>query len=90
MTEVAILCQKPRRCGFQATKCYRDMGRHAHLAPQRGGPCDRGPGTQGRVLREMIETNRTELWAVSVAIDGFAKFGVLACPVSDFLDEFLV
>ena len=42
---------------------YRDMGRHAHLAPQRGGPCDRGPDTQGRVLRAMIETNRAELWA---------------------------
>ena len=34
----------------------------------------------------MIETNRAELWAVSVAIDGFATFGVLACPVRDFLD----
>ena len=60
------------------------------LAQQRGGPCDRGPGTQGRVLRAMIETNRAELWAVSVAIDGFATFGVLACPVRDFLDDFLV
>ena len=38
----------------------------------------------------MIETNRAELWAVSVAFDGFATFGVLACPVRDFLDEFLV
>ena len=38
----------------------------------------------------MIETNRAELWAVSVAIDGFATFGVLACPVRDFLDAFLV
>ena len=38
----------------------------------------------------MIETSRAELWAVSVAIDGFATFGVLACPVCDFLDEFLV
>ena len=38
----------------------------------------------------MIETNRAELWAVSVAIDGFATFGVLACPVRDFLDDFLV
>ena len=90
MTEVAILRKALRRCSFVATKCYRDMGRHAHLAPQRGGPCDRGPGTQGRVLRAMIETNRAELWAVSVAIDGFATFGVLACPVRDFLDEFLV
>ena len=38
----------------------------------------------------MIETNRAELWAVSVAIDGFATFGVLACPVRDFSDDFLV
>ena len=38
----------------------------------------------------MIETNRAELWAVSVAIDGFATFGVLACPVRDFLDDFLM
>ena len=26
---------------------------------------------KARVLRAMIETNRAELWAVSVAIDGF-------------------
>ena len=90
MTEIAILRKASRRCSFEATKCYRDMGRHAHLAPRRGGPCDRGPGTQGRVLRAMIETNRAELWAVSVAIDRFAKIGVLACPVCDFLDDFLV
>ena len=45
---------------------------------------------KARVLRAMIETNRAELWAVSVAIDGFATFGVLACAVRDFLDEFLV
>ena len=38
----------------------------------------------------MIETNRAELWAVSVAFDGFATFGVLACPVRGFLDDFLV
>ena len=90
MTEVAILRKALRRCSFVATKCYRDMGRHAHLAPQRDGPCDRGPGTQGRVLRAMIEMNRAELSAVSVAIDGFATYGVPARPGCDFLDVFQV
>ena len=81
------------RCGDAVLKqrnAIGTWGRHAHLAPERGGPCDRGPGTQGRVLRAMIETNRAELWAVSVAIDGFASFGVLARPVRDFLDVFQV
>ena len=47
----------------------------------------RATGVQARkaiVLRAMIETNRAELWAVSVAIDGFATFGVLACPCVTF------
>jgi hypothetical protein len=38
----------------------------------------------------MIEMNRAELSAVSVAIDGFATYGVPARPGCDFLDVFQV
>ena len=91
MTEVAIVCQKPRRCGFQATKSNWDM--------ETAGPSG---STAGRAVRpgsrharqsaqsDVIETNRAELSAISVAIEGLATYGVLARPARDFLDVFQV